>query len=1012
MNWLKKKKRFILMGSIIMLLSMTAGTTLAYVVAQAPSLMNLFIPGFESTGDVIVTKQIEHPFGSNYTLPELSFTFDASFGEDYANKTILSSDGQFTCDENGNYSFSLHAGASVEFYDLVSGTSVTITEHQDHTGFSTESKSQTVSVGRMNDTQISFINTYSPSSASSNLLVTGVKEISGRQWMEGDTFTFRLDMQKYGTDNSWTYLGEKTISYDPENAEYNRFDLSDLIPSFDSIGTYIFQLSEVSSHFTDMHADPKTFEVIVTDTDMDGYLEISDVKLDQQSIVLTDNQYVFDVTIINEFVPFEMEEILIQIHKELIDTSGQNMTPAGFTFSLYDETGALAAASAKTSSTGDTTIRLQYSAQDAGKEYTYLLKEDIGSLHGMKYDEKTVQLHVSVQENEDGTISAYVYDQKICEEVLTEQENENQESQNTQEITDENMESSPVIEPVITTVCRIPDEASDTYSVSFQNTYDPEDAHLIISGDKDIDGRTLDEHEFKFDLIYQGDVTDTVTHDQSGFFQFKELSFSQTGTFEYLVKENTSDLPGGVIGDSSEFKVIVKVDDVNGYLQASTKILDSNSNESNIKFTNHYSAEKAQIEFFGLKKLDGKQIEPEDFIFELYETDSSYSIGAVKESIYNNDEGQFKFSKIEFESEGTFYYVIKENSSKNPINGVKYDDSIYQIEVKIEDNRNGQLEAKTKMVRIKDSIQEEVSSILFENSYDAKDAVVTFSGLKKLNGSSIQEGMFSFYLYETNETFGYDPQSEPLKKATNDAVGNFSFDAITFSEEMTKYYVIVEKQDNKLDRVTYDDHIYEITVVVEDKNGVLEAQVNNADEILFVNTFVPKPTDLEIQIHAHKTVHNTGNQSIGPEGFQFMLEQRNSDSRSIMISDEQGNAVFTLIYSEEDAGKSFEYKLSEINDGKEHVTYSNETYDISVDILLENNQLKAILHVDQEETNEVFCEFENTYHKIVEQTPQKPANTGDFSKVPFYAFISIIALLISIMLTILRIKKLSHKHNR
>ena len=220
--------------------------------------------------------------------------------------------------------------------------------------------------------------------------------------------------------------------------------------------------------------------------------------------------------------------------------------------------------------------------------------------------------------------------------------------------------------------------------------------------------------------------------------------------------------------------------------------------------------------------------------------------------------------------------------------------------------------------------------------------------------------------------------------------------------------LMIENQTQKLDRVEYDNRVYEITVEVEDRDGQLEAVVTGADDIVFENTFVPKPSDLEVTLKAHKTVKNTGNQSIGPEGFQFVLEHKGSDDKSIVASDASGNAVFVMNYTEEDAGKAFDYKLSEVNDGKEGVTYSTAAYDIRVEIVLENNTLKAVLMVEGEETDEVICEFENTYHKVIEDQPtptpkpQGPANTGDNSNVILYALIAIISLLLIVLLYILK----------
>ena len=72
----------------------------------------------------------------------------------------------------------------------------------------------------------------------------------------------------------------------------------------------------------------------------------------------------------------------------------------------------MVATSSPTGSEGKTSIRLIFEPDDAGKTYTYVLKEVNGgsTIDGVKYDDAEFKINISVVDNYDGTVSAYVYD--------------------------------------------------------------------------------------------------------------------------------------------------------------------------------------------------------------------------------------------------------------------------------------------------------------------------------------------------------------------------------------------------------------------------------------------------------------------------------------------------------------------------------------------------------------------------------------------------------------------------
>jgi len=141
------------------------------------------------------------------------------------------------------------------------------------------------------------------------------------------------------------------------------------------------------------------------------------------------------------------------------------------------------------------------------------------------------------------------------------------------------------------------------------------------------------------------------------------------------------------------------------------------------------------------------------------------------------------------------------------------------------------------------------------------------------------------------------------------------------------------------------------------------------EEITFNNVFTPKPEDITVDIGVAKTVVNKGSEKIGPDGFEFVLEDTATNEKWNVKSDTAGNAKFTLGYTEDDIGKTYTYKLTEINGGKANVSYSTAEYTITVAISLnESNELVATLTKNGENAPTVVAEFENVY----DYTPTPP----------------------------------------
>ena len=107
--------------------------------------------------------------------------------------------------------------------------------------------------------------------------------------------------------------------------------------------------------------------------------------------------------------------------------------------------------------------------------------------------------------------------------------------------------------------------------------------------------------------------------------------------------------------------------------------------------------------------------------------------------------------------------------------------------------------------------------------------------------------------------------------------------------------------------------------------------------------------------------------------------------------EEDGEITLPLLFTYEDIGQHT-YKLSEVNDKEDHVTYSNKAYYFSINIHYnDNNELEATILMDDKETEAITCAFENIYDFSIDNP-----DTADHNQIIPYTIsftISMISLI-------------------
>lgn len=784
------KKTFVMLLSIVLLLMATVGGTFAYIVTKTPSLLNTFLSGLEPDGDLTIRKVVEHPFGPDYVIPEnIKFDFIVNLGADYVGKTVKTSQGDKLVDENGAITVALKPDEAVKIEDILEETEVTVTENL--TGFpgfavKDDMNPKTVTMNRKGYEMV-FTNTYTPAKvANVNMSVDGTKTLTGREWKTGDSFAFLLEYKAPGTGAEWQQVGNETVAYaqieieDPntpgtmiwvDEPDFDKFDFTVQVQAFafDVAGTYAFRLTEAVGAIPGVSYDtePRYFDVLVGDADMDGYLEIQSVTTPSGGKTV---EISFDNTTMRYGVSVPMEnkysvdmaasaKATIQIKKKVTSRSGEEKSLAGYTFELY-ENGNLVKKSGETSAAGEAVIEIGFTAEDAGKTSNYVLKETNAGqkIKGILYDNTEYPITVSVVDNLDGTISARVYETPeppVQTVSLPTEEPETTVTVSSPSVPEEELTvsspsvpaedvtvSSPSVKPNpaatldLTTVPasgpgpEIPAGASDTYTVTFENIYEPEPASASFTGTKKLTGRILKTGEFSFDLYKTDDaafvipeganpvlsVTNNTVSESEGAFTFagEKLTYDKAGTYYYVVKEDDSAKTGGISYDETVFHITINVIEEDGALKALTEIADNLGSEAELIFENTYVPKKALLTLGGTKKLNGADLKADMFDFLLYQADGKFQIqGTPLESASNKEDGSFAFGEMKYTEVGEHFYVIAEDASEK-LKDMTYDDTTYGVKVTVEDNLEGQLVANVAFQEVGGDTAESIS---FENTY-------------------------------------------------------------------------------------------------------------------------------------------------------------------------------------------------------------------------------------------------------------------------------------------------------
>lgn len=684
---------------------------------------------------------------------------------------------------------------------------------------------------------------------------------------------------------------------------------------FNKAGTYTFTLSE--AHDADDDAvvdgvqnagwtmDASAYTATVTVEDVDAKLTVTGVtvKKDGDAEAKPIKAEVKDgkvnlATFTNSYAA--KGSVTLAAKKRF---TGGELAGGDFSFALYKGDKAEGTPIETVTNDEDGNITFQAIGYDTPGDHDYTIKEVAGNDSTVVYDGKTVNVHVRVTDNKNGTLKA----------VAT--------------------------------------YGGDKAVPTFTNAKPT--AGATVEATKILTGKALTGGAFAFGLYDQaGNEVAKGTNDRGGKVKLTVENLN-LGEYDYTLKEEKAgQTVDGVAYDAKEVKVHVKVEQNQGDNNKTKVTVTYDGAATAPTFNNTYDA-KGSVTLTATKTIkvaDGfdHTTKPADgeFTFDLKD-----AAGNVLDTAKNDANGkvsftrEFQLSDLDGAASKDFTYTIVEQPGAEP--GMVYDSHPLTYTVTVTDGGNGALNAKA-------IVTSASGSDTFTNTYQPAATGLVLgaqkSYVKKDDNTPIVPkcGEFTFDVYEGNLTAEQLAGAKPVRTATNGADGSVNFDAFSYAKPGTHEYTIVERKGD-LAYVTYDAAVHHAVVTVADNAGTLQASVaydgTNVTKPSFTNTYEAQATDSgAIALTKSVDVHD-GSYQLKAGDFAFELVGSDGSVIQTQKNDAHGKVAFDKLTF--DHADTFTYTVREVQPtddapGVPGVTYTGKTYTLTY-VVKDNNDGKLVV---------------------------------------------------------------------
>lgn len=863
-------------------------------------------------------------------------------------------------------------------------------------------------------TAATFKNTYSVAPLDAELDFDLSKVISGRDWTDGDEFSFTITAP------------EDAPLPDPATVAVSKKDAKDGIAAikfgkihYAAAGTYKYEIRENAGSTVGMTYDAHvaTAEVTVTENG-DGSLTANVTKKENGR---------FTNTYRTELNYTAAGGLWLSKYLD-----GRPMTEGQFTFTVTPADDASARAlgllpganSFKSPAAAEATVGLIdilagheviFTQADAGKTFTYTVAEKNDGQPGYTYDDAVRTVTIAIADDTAGTLTATT-----------------------------TVSGGP--EGTHETVHKSGENKVEKALVPFHNSYSattntPGGTAAQVVATKTLTGRPMADGEFWFGIAYQGELVayenlkpnigghvsfDTLHYDTkmlanleaAGLAYRTDKDGKLAWTINYTAYEDLFGLPNGVSATtwSFGFKVIV-VDNGDGTLTAT---VDYGGVEP--LFENVYGAEAVDAALTGIKKLQAAEgLTPADITGKFTFTVTADESGAPmpeRTTATNDAAGNVDFGKIHFTLEDlnralgvtddatdkaeadeadeaeadeaeadeaeaeeadtdanadepsdepepaaptaprshTFTYTVTESGSAP---GVTNDtNATRKVSYTVSDDGAGHLSVKRE--------GDDGAAFTFTNTYGVAptDSSVTdqVKTVKRLTGRDLAAGEFTFELLEDGVV---------VASGTNDVNGNVTLSPIRYEAPGTHTYMLREACPNALGLykgVTYDGTTYTVVTTVSDNgDGTLTAThklEGTTESAGFTNKYHAMPT--QVSIGAVKVLEG---RELKKDEFSFKLV--GEDIESTVTNDADGKINFDKF--EYDEPGTYVYTISEVKGDEAGMTYDKSVFTATVNVADDGEgNLKANVAFAKGDKSVEGIVFNNTYKK-----PETPVPTPD-----------------------------------
>lgn len=863
-------------------------------------------------------------------------------------------------------------------------------------------------------TPATFENTYSVTPTDADLDFDLSKVISGRDWTDGDEFSFTITAP------------DGAPLPDPATVTVSKKDAKDGIAAikfgkihYAAAGTYKYEIRENAGSTVGMTYDAHvaTAEVTVTENG-DGSLTANVTKKENGR---------FTNTYRTELNYTAAGGLWLSKYLD-----GRPMTEGQFTFTVTPADDASARAlgllpganSFKSPAAAEATVGLIdilagheviFTQADAGKTFTYTVAEKNDGQPGYTYDDAVRTVTIAIADDTAGTLTATT-----------------------------TVSGGP--EGTHETVHKSGENKVEKALVPFHNSYSattntPGGTAAQVVATKTLTGRPMADGEFWFGIAYQGELVayenlkpnigghvsfDTLHYDTkmlanleaAGLAYRTDKDGKLAWTINYTAYEDLFGLPNGVSATtwSFGFKVIV-VDNGDGTLTAT---VDYGGVEP--LFENVYGAEAVDAALTGTKKLQvAEGLTPADITGKFTFTVTADEAGAPmpeRTTVTNDAVGNVDFGKIHFTLEDlnralgvtddatdkaeadeadeaeadeaeadeaeaeeadtdanadepsdepepaaptaprshTFTYTVTESGSAP---GVTNDtNATRKVSYTVSDDGAGHLSVKRE--------GDDGAAFTFTNTYGVAptDSSVTdqVKTVKRLTGRDLAAGEFTFELLEDGVV---------VASGTNDVNGNVTLSPIRYEAPGTHTYMLREACPNALGLykgVTYDGTTYTVVTTVSDNgDGTLTAThklEGTTESAGFTNKYHAMPT--QVSIGAVKVLEG---RELKKDEFSFKLV--GEDIESTVTNDADGKINFDKF--EYDEPGTYVYTISEVKGDEAGMTYDKSVFTATVNVADDGEgNLKANVAFAKGDKSVEGIVFNNTYKK-----PETPVPTPD-----------------------------------